>query len=118
VELIESKISGLVHVTQLPNDYYHFDPQRRLMRGDRHGLELRLGDPVRVLVLRASLEERKIDFRLVEHKDDAIESRAPSKREGRREEAQRAGKPDRSGKSTKAGKPGKSDKNSSRGRKR
>jgi len=67
VELIESKISGLVHVTQLPNDYYQYDPVRKLTRGERSGLTLRLGDPVRVLVLRASLEDRRIDFRLTEH---------------------------------------------------
>ena len=65
VELSESKISGLVHITQLPNDYYHFDATRRLLTGERRGLKFRLGDEVRVQVLRASLEERKIDFRLV-----------------------------------------------------
>ena len=65
VELAESKISGLVHITQLPNDYYHFDATRRLLTGERRGLKFRLGDPVRVQVLRASLEDRKIDFRLV-----------------------------------------------------
>ncbi|ODU43780.1 ribonuclease R [uncultured Aquimonas sp.] len=66
VELDESKISGLVHVTQLPNDYYHFDPAQRLLRGERQGRVHQLGDKVRVLVLRASIEDRKIDFRLVE----------------------------------------------------
>ena len=65
VELTESKITGLVHITQLPNDYYHFDATRRLLAGERRGLKFRLGDPVRVQVLRASLEDRKIDFRLV-----------------------------------------------------
>ena len=65
VELAESKISGLVHITQLPNDYYHFDAVRHLLRGERRGLKFRLGDEVRVQVLRASLEDRKIDFRLV-----------------------------------------------------
>ncbi len=65
VELTESKISGLVHITQLPNDYYHFDATRRLLKGERRGLQFRLGDEVRVQVLRASLEDRKIDFRLV-----------------------------------------------------
>jgi ribonuclease R len=65
VELTESKISGLVHITQLPNDYYHFDAIRHLLSGERRGLKFRLGDPVRVQVLRASLEDRKIDFRLV-----------------------------------------------------
>lgn len=65
VELAESKINGLVHITQLPNDYYHFDATRRLLSGERRGLKFRLGDAVRVQVLRASLEDRKIDFRLV-----------------------------------------------------
>jgi len=65
VELVESKISGLVHITQLPNDYYHFDAVRHLLSGERRGLKFRLGDAVRVQVLRASLEDRKIDFRLV-----------------------------------------------------
>jgi len=65
VELSESKVTGLVHITQLPNDYYHFDPIRHLLTGERGGLRFRLGDAVRVQVLRASLEERKIDFRLV-----------------------------------------------------
>ena len=65
VELTESKINCLVHITQLPNDYYHFDPKRHLLSGERRGLVFRLGDPVRIQVLRASLEDRKIDFRLV-----------------------------------------------------
>ena len=69
VELTESKVNGLVHVTQLPNDYYHFDPIRKTLSGERRGVAYRLGDPVRVLVLRASVEDRKIDFRLVEKSD-------------------------------------------------
>lgn len=64
VELSQSKITGLVHITQLPNDYYHFDPVRHMLTGERRGLKFRLGDSVRVQVLRASLEDRKIDFRL------------------------------------------------------
>jgi ribonuclease R len=64
VELTQSQVSGLVHITQLPNDYYHFDPIRHMLSGERRGLKFRLGDPVRVQVLRASLEDRKIDFRL------------------------------------------------------
>ena len=64
VELTDSGINGLIHITQLPNDYYDFDPVRHLLRGARRGLSFRLGDKVRVQVLRASLEDRKIDFRL------------------------------------------------------
>jgi ribonuclease R len=69
VELDTSRVNGLVHVTQLPNDYYHFDPIRKLLTGERRRSSFRLGDRVTVLVLRASLEERKIDFRLVVEDD-------------------------------------------------
>ena len=73
VELAESKVNGLVHVTQLPHDYYHFDPIRKLLSGERTGARYRLGEPVRVLVLRASVEDRKIDFRLVSAGGKAVE---------------------------------------------
>ena len=65
VELNQSKVNGLVHVTQLPHDFYHFDALRKSLKGERKGLGWRLGDPVRVLVLRASVEDRRIDFKLV-----------------------------------------------------
>ncbi|TDK28698.1 ribonuclease R [Luteimonas aestuarii] len=68
VELDQSKVNGLVHVTQLPNDFYHFDPVRKTLAGERAGREFRLGDRVRIVVLKASLEERKIDFRLAEER--------------------------------------------------
>jgi ribonuclease R len=65
VELVQSKVNGLVHVTQLPHDYWHFDPLRKSLRGERKGLHFQLGDAVRVLVLKASVEDRRIDFKLV-----------------------------------------------------
>jgi ribonuclease R len=71
VELAESKVSGLVHISQLSNDYYHFDPVRHLLKGERTGAQHRLGDHVRIQVLRASLEDRKIDFRLVAPRGEA-----------------------------------------------
>ncbi|WP_425479887.1 ribonuclease R [Pseudoxanthomonas winnipegensis] len=70
VELNQSKVNGLVHVTQLPHDYYHFDPIRKTLSGERRGMEFRLGDAVQVQVMKASMEERKIDFRLVEQRQD------------------------------------------------
>ncbi len=73
VELDETRINGMVHITQLPNDYWHFDPKRRLLTGERRGMKFRLGDRLKVLVLRASLEDRKIDFRLVQAGDDNAE---------------------------------------------
>ncbi|MGH8184766.1 MAG: ribonuclease R [Rhodanobacteraceae bacterium] len=72
VELTESKVSGLVHITQLRNDYYHFDARRHELQGERTGQVFRLGDAARVQVLRASMEDRKIDFRMVSRRDAAI----------------------------------------------
>ena len=66
IELDDSKVNGLVHVTQLPRDFYHFDAVRKTLTGERRGREFRLGDRVRIVVLKASVEERKIDFRLAE----------------------------------------------------
>jgi ribonuclease R len=62
----------LVHITQLRNDYYHFDARRHELRGERTGQVFRLGDAVRVQVLRASMEDRKIDFRMVRDERDSI----------------------------------------------
>jgi len=66
IELSQSKVNGLVHVTQLPSDYYRFDPIRKTLTGERTVRTFRLGDPARVVVLKANMEERKIDFRWVD----------------------------------------------------
>jgi ribonuclease R len=79
IELDESKVNGLVHVTQLPHDFYHFDPIRKTLSGERRGRVYRLGDRVRIVVLKASLEERKIDFRLVSD-SGPVESPPPAPR--------------------------------------
>ncbi|MCF7222638.1 ribonuclease R [Marilutibacter chinensis] len=82
VELDESKVNGLIHVTQLPNDYYHFDPIRKTLTGERSGREFRLGDRADIVVMKASVEDRKIDFKLVEdHGVKPLPSRGqPAKR--------------------------------------
>ena len=67
VELDDTLISGLVHVTSLPNDYYHFDPVQHRLGGERSGRVYRLGDRVRVQVMRVDVEDRKIDFNLSEN---------------------------------------------------
>jgi len=66
VELDYGRISGLVHVTGLPNDYYHFDPVAHRMKGERRGRVFQLADRVKVRVLAVNLDERKIDFELVD----------------------------------------------------
>ena len=64
VELAEIYVEGLVHVTSLQSDYYHFDPASHSLRGDRTGQSYQLGDSVRVRVVRVNLDDRKIDFEM------------------------------------------------------
>ena len=67
VELRGVFVEGLVHVTSLRNDYYHFDPVGHRLRGERSGQVYRLGDRLTVRVARVDLDERKIDFEPVEN---------------------------------------------------
>ncbi|MDM8558890.1 ribonuclease R [Candidatus Parabeggiatoa sp. HSG14] len=64
VELEGVFIDGLVHVTALKEDYYHFDPIGQRLRGESSGTTYRLSDRIRVKVVRVDLEEKKIDFEL------------------------------------------------------
>ena len=66
VELQEIYVEGLVHVTALNNDYYHFDPGKHRLVGERTRKVYRLADKVVVKVMRVDLDERKIDFELVD----------------------------------------------------
>jgi ribonuclease R len=66
VELQDIYVEGLVHITALGNDYYHYDPARHWLMGERTNQIYRLGDAVRVKVMQVNLDERKIDFELVE----------------------------------------------------
>ena len=64
VELNDTYVEGLVHVTALQNDYYHFDPAKHRLLGERTSQIYRLADKVRVRVARVDLDDRKIDFEL------------------------------------------------------
>ncbi|AKS42029.1 ribonuclease R [Wenzhouxiangella marina] len=66
VELPEFGVSGLVHVTAMPNDYYNFDPISHSLLGKRHGRRFSLADRVRVSVAQVNIDERKIDLSLAE----------------------------------------------------
>jgi len=64
VELADIYVEGLVHVTNLAQDYFHFDATSHQLRGERTGINYRLGDSVNVRVVRVDLDEKKIDFDL------------------------------------------------------
>ncbi|MBI5659505.1 MAG: ribonuclease R [Nitrosomonadales bacterium] len=66
VALDDIYTEGLVHVSELGADYFHFDPAKHMMLGERTGKRYRLGDRVRVKVVRVDMESTKIDFVLME----------------------------------------------------
>jgi len=66
VEITQNHVSGLVHITSLPNDYYHFDPVVHRLTGDRTGKVYQLAQKVAVKVVAVKVDDRKIDFELVQ----------------------------------------------------
>ena len=64
VTLKDIFVDGLVHITALKNDYYHFDPIHHRLSGERTGTMYCIGDSMRVRVARVNLDDRKIDFEL------------------------------------------------------
>ena len=92
IELNKVYVEGLLHVTELENDYYHFDPVKHRMLGERSGKTYRIGDGISVIVAQVNLDERKIDF-VMKKKDET-------------------GKAGKSSKSSKSGKPNTKNKSS------
>ena len=68
---------GLVHITELGRDYFHFDAGRHALIGERSGLTFQLAGRLRVKVARVDLEQAKIDFTLAE---DAPTAPTPERR--------------------------------------
>jgi len=64
VMLRDLLVDGLIHVTSLPSDYYHLEPGARGLKGERTGRAFRLGDDLRVRVVRVDPDEAKIDLAL------------------------------------------------------
>ncbi len=62
VRLQSLHIEGLVHITSLGRDYYHFDDVRMCLTGEHSGITYRVGDVVEVQVAAVNLDEKKIDL--------------------------------------------------------
>jgi len=65
VELNEHFVEGLIHITNLPKDYYVFDPKTHQLVGENRGITFGLNDKIRIKVSRVDMDERKIDFELI-----------------------------------------------------
>jgi ribonuclease R len=66
VELEDYFVEGLVKLSSLKDDDYHYYEKEYLIKGRRHGRKFRLGDRVRVKVLRINAFRAEIDFELVD----------------------------------------------------
>jgi ribonuclease R len=100
IQLIEHYVEGLVHVSTMADDYYRFIEGSHTLRGENTQKVYRLGDKVKVQVIRVNMEVRQIDLALVEILERVREgergprrSKAAPKHEGKRK--QRPGRRER-----------------------
>ena len=66
IELIEHFVEGLVHVSTMADDYYRFVERAHILRGENKGRAYRLGDRVKVQVVKVDMERRQVDLGLVD----------------------------------------------------
>ena len=97
VELTEHYVEGLVHVSTMADDYYRFREQQHSLFGESTKKTYRLGDKVRVQIIRVDMERRQIDLGL----EDVLEkvrrderSRGASRSSARAKKEQRKGTPE------------------------
>jgi ribonuclease R len=79
IEINDLLVEGMLHVRSLGDDYYMHDDRRYSLVGQRSGRVFRLGDPIRVKVIRVNPERREIDFEFVD-----TEPRTRSKKKKKR----------------------------------
>jgi ribonuclease R len=82
VMLRDLLVDGLIHVTSLPSDYYHLEAGGRGLKGERTGRAFRLGDDVRVRVVRVDPDEAKIDLTLDGAGDTGPANKGASRQKG------------------------------------
>ena len=97
VELIDHYVEGLVHVTTMADDYYRYREQTHSLFGENTRKTYRLGDRVRVQIVKVDMERRQIDLGL----EDVLEkvrrderARGPQRSSARPKKEQRKGTQD------------------------
>jgi ribonuclease R len=66
IELSEHYVEGLVHISSMADDYYRFFEQQHILKGESTKKVYRLGDKVRVQVVRVDMERRQVDLGLAD----------------------------------------------------
>ena len=80
ITLDDIYIDGLVHVSALTNDYYHYNAETFTLNGERSGYRFALMDAVEIQVAKVDIDDRKIDFELLSHKGKALHESGKSKK--------------------------------------
>ncbi|WP_193161634.1 ribonuclease R [Microbulbifer hainanensis] len=66
IEISDTQVEGLVHISALKNDYYNFDAAAQRLVGERGNTSFAIGDPIKVRVVGVDMERRKIEFSLAQ----------------------------------------------------
>jgi ribonuclease R len=67
---LENTVEGLIHIKNLKDDYYHYDEEKYHLIGERTKKIYRIGDELKIKVDSVNLEERELDFKLIEKIDE------------------------------------------------
>jgi ribonuclease R len=65
VEIIENQCEGMIHIRELDDDFYEYDEENYCIRGRSTGKVYTLGDRVNIEVVKADLQKKQLDYRLV-----------------------------------------------------
>lgn len=111
---LDNTVEGLIRLSDLTDDYYHYHEAQHALIGERTSKIYRLGDEVKVRVSRVNMDERTIDFEMVDMKPrkqkislvDALNAVRQGKRGGRGAREGFAGRAGRGGERTGSGKRG------------
>lgn len=63
---LPNTVEGLVHISNMTDDYYRFEDRMMVMIGERTGRQFRIGDEVKVRVANVVIEESSVDFEIVD----------------------------------------------------
>jgi ribonuclease R len=63
---LDNTVEGLIRLSDLDDDYYHFHADHHVLIGERTGRTFRLGDALRIVVSRVNVNERTIDFAIAD----------------------------------------------------
>jgi ribonuclease R len=99
VRLQDLHIEGLVHITSLGRDFYHYDDVRMCLTGEQSGKKYRVGDEIRVQVAAVNLDEKKIDLRLEGSEVEENQGQFKGKSKGKSKSTRRSGSKPAEGKS-------------------